>query len=455
MNNNFRKHTICPIPWYHMSVQQNGDFRACCQNIDDPFGKFPKEEKGWFLNAQYDEWDTVRNHEVAKELRRSMLSGEKHSLCNLCWKEEANGLNSKRIYMNKIATNGKRYDIDFIKENTEADGSIDPAKFPLNYFDLRFGNLCNLKCRSCGPNDSSLWYEDYHALSGGGDEPRWMWFYGATRYNIHKNGKVFEIKSTSGVPGENDFEWYNSTMFWNQFEDNLPYLERLYLTGGEPTINKAHFKLLQMCIDAGVAHKIHLEYNTNMYAMPPKIYDQWKHFNSLDIGCSIDGIGEMANYLRPPSTWEVLEKNLDDLGNNEATNIHAKLSTTVSVYNVINFLELAEWLVQKDYKIIQNMPAFHVLHGPDYMSLQVLPLETKQWIVSEYEKFFKESEHKFDKNWSIAFRKFFTGILTFMMAEDRSNLLPLLKTKTEQLDKLRNQNLNDVAPWLAKVLKRY
>ncbi len=452
--NDYTKHTICPIPWYHMSIQQNGDFRVCCQNIDEPFGKF-KKDKTFFLNTQYDNWESVRNHEVAKDLRRSMLNGEKHELCNLCWSEEKNNLNSKRIYMNKILTNGKTYDIEYIKENTAADGSIDSTKFPINYFDLRFGNLCNLKCRSCGPNDSSLWYEDYYKLSGAGEQDKWMWFYGVNKYTISKNGKVFELKDTSNPEGVDDFLWYESKNFWDQFESNLPFLERLYLTGGEPTINKAHFKLLELCIEAGIAHKVHLEYNTNMYAIPPKLYDLWSQFKFIDIGCSIDGINDMANYLRPPSTWDVLEKNLDTLGNCNLNNIHAKLSTTVSVYNIFNFLELSTWLAQKKYRIIQDMPAFHVLHRPDYMNIQVLPLETKNHVVEVYEKFFEESKHRLDANWGKAYKKYFTGILNHMFAEDHSNLLPKLKEKTYQLDNIRNQKLSDIVPWLDTLLKKY
>ena len=122
-----------------------------------------------------------------------MLAGEEHPACDLCWKEESIGLNSKRVYMNKVVTNGVKYDIDRIRNSTQSDGTIDTKEFPLNYFDLRFGNLCNLKCRSCGPNDSSLWYEDYFNLSKDKDKtkPKYMWFYGVNRYSIVKNGNKF------------------------------------------------------------------------------------------------------------------------------------------------------------------------------------------------------------------------------------------------------------------------
>lgn len=439
-----KPHTICTIPWQHLAIQQNGDYRICCQIIDKPYGKLSQDDK--FLNAQSSTFESIRNHPTLAELRKSMINGEKHSLCNLCWKDEANGLNSKRIFMSGI--NDPDY-IEKIEKLTKDNGTIDVTDFPITYLDLRFGNLCNLKCRSCGPNDSSLWYEDYYNMSGGTNESIPLWFYGSTDYKIGRSGKTFDIIG----PHSDDFKWYEKESFWTEFELNIQNVDRLYLTGGEPLVNKAHFKLLQMCVDHGVAEKISLEYNTNMHAVPELIYELWSHFKSIDVGCSIDGINDMANYLRPPSTWVGLEKNIRSFAMLKHQSLHVKLSTTISVFNILNFLELSDWLVKNETNNLQGMPSFHVLHNPDYMSVQVLPIETKQWIVAQYENFFVEAETKYSKDWAEAFRRCYAGILSFMMGTDKTHLLPVLKEKTIMLDKLRNQDLSLIAPWLYKILK--
>jgi len=450
MTDDFKSHTICPILWHHLSIQQNGDFRMCCQMIDSPFGKF-KKENGEFANVQDDTFDSIRNHEAIKEIRKSMLNGEKHKLCNLCWTEEGNNLNSKRTYMNKVILNDKKYDIDHIRTNTNPDGSIDTNMFQLNYYDIRFGNLCNLKCRSCGPSDSSLWYEDYFNSMGGGEKPKPMWFYGSDKYEITKTNNTFD----TNLPNyRDDFKWYENEDFWKSFKNNLPQLEMLYLTGGEPTINKAHFKMLEMCIDAGIAHKVYLEYNTNMFAIPDKVYDLWKHFKYIDIGCSIDGKDKMANYLRPPSTWDRLESNLDKLGTIDSKNISAKLSTTISIFNVLHFLELTEWVILKRYKNIQDMPAFHVLSSPKEMSIQVLPLETKKWITDQYEQFYIDGGKKFGPDWTQVLKHYFSGITNYMNSVDNSHLLPKLKAETLKLDNMRNHSLVDVVPWLSEIFDK-
>ena len=38
--------------------------------------------------------------------------------------------------------------------------------FVIKYWDIRFSNLCNLACRSCGTWFSSNWYEDHKKLTG-------------------------------------------------------------------------------------------------------------------------------------------------------------------------------------------------------------------------------------------------------------------------------------------------
>ena len=141
---------ICPLPWNHLMIQQNGDFRLCCQTVAPPFAR-PTNEDGTVMNIKSNTIDDARNSELHNRVRSQMLAGEEPPECKLCWDEEKIGLNSKRMHMLK------EYPIDKI---------IDINPLPLKYIDIRFGNLCNLKCRSCGPSDSSLWYDDHVELSG-------------------------------------------------------------------------------------------------------------------------------------------------------------------------------------------------------------------------------------------------------------------------------------------------
>lgn len=442
---------ICVIPWTHISVQQNGDCRVCCQMVKEPFGRLqPERDPNSCLNVTRNTLDETRNHPVIKEIRASMIRGEEHPACELCWKEEANGLHSKREFINEAPILGQKMDLDYVVENTAEDGTIDVEKFPITYYDLRFGNLCNLKCRYCGPTDSSLWYEDWHKLNPGeqvndnGPGQKTLWFYGNIKYKVEKKDNKY------GVFNSNDFEWYDSPLFWEGFEKNLDKLDRLYFTGGEPTINKAHFKMLELVIERGLAGQVTLEYNSNMFATPPKLYELWKNFKHVDIGCSIDGMGDLAYYLRPPSRWDVLEKNLDALGYNENKNIIGALSTTVSIFNIRQFPDICAWLRRKEYTNIRDVPSFHMLHYPDEYSVQILPKAMKEQITAEYENFFAMEPHP---NWKATYRERLGGIISFMNAEDKSHLLPKLRLQVQRQDNLRGMSLRETLPWLADVLQ--
>lgn len=405
-------------------IQQNGDFRLCCQCVHPPFGKLDMRIQDHSIND-------ARNSKVHQRIRSQMLAGEEPIECKLCWDEERHGLNSKRLHMLN------HYSIDKIKQTTS--GYIDVHEFPLVYFDLRFGNLCNMKCRSCGPGDSSLWYEDVEAIN----PPNYIAFdfYLSKHYQLKKINNVWTLK-------DDDFLWYENEDFWRIMQTIVPQIDRLYLTGGEPLINKAQWRLLDLCINLGVSKNIVLEYNTNMSRIPDTAFDTWNHFKEVHIGCSIDAIGNLAHYIRYPSKWNEIESNIFKLGNSNCHNLVAKFAPTISVFNVIGLLELTDWLYNNPIARIRNVPSFHILEGPEYQNIQILPKETKDWIVEQYNEWYKSAP------WRMRHRPRFDNILSYMLAKDRSHLLKDLKEHTEKLDKHRNQNIADYVPWLARILEK-
>lgn len=429
--------TLCPIPWNHLQIEQNGDLRICCLNIYEPFGKL--EKNGELANIKNTTLDEARNLPMIKELRKSMVNNEKHSLCKLCWDNEKLGLSSKRIMMNKEYNN-------FSWNLEKDDGTINTTHFPLRYMDIRFGNLCNLTCRSCGPKDSSLWLEDYLTLRETNSAT--LIFYNRKKYEVARINNKAQI-----INDADDFLWYEQDKFWNEIENHYCHIDRLYFTGGEPTINKTHFKLLEYLIASGFSKNIYLEYNSNMVAVPEKLYDYWKQFKGVGIGCSIDGIYEYANYIRPPSKWETLEINLDYLGYSKISNLQASISTTVSVFNVLHFLEIAKWLESKQYSNISSIPNFHMLEGPRFLNVKILPDETKNFIKEEYEKFYEEIEVSKGKIKSQIYKNYFSGIVTHMFSEKTDiTMLRKLKNTTEKIDKIKEQSLKQTIPWLFDIL---
>lgn len=419
---------ICPLPWNHIAVQQNGDYRLCCQCVYPPFGRL--EDNGNVLNIKDVSINDARNSLLHIKVRSEMLAGIESPECNLCWNDEKLNLISKRQHMLK------EYDIQEIVDKKQF--KIDTEIFPLRYLDIRFGNLCNLSCRTCGPGDSSLWYSDYIALNNKDT----MQFYGSKIYEFKNINNVWTLKN-------DDFQFYEDKSVWDMLEKLCHHFDRLYLTGGEPFLNKAQWKLLEMCIEKGVAKNIVLEYNSNMTILPENAEKIWKNFKYVHLGCSIDTVGPLANYVRYPCDWKEVEHNLYKISSFKIDNINIKLAPTISVFNLLGFLEILEWLDTNRGKIrIRPTPSYHILQGPEYHNIKVLPWTTKNWILEKYEEWlepYKRSHHNHTLK----------PILEFMMSEDKSNLLPKLKENTEILDKQRKQSMKDSIPWLYDVLQKY
>lgn len=434
-------HTMCPLPWNHLMIAPNGTFRSCCQQIYHPHGVL--ETNNRVLNVIDDSIESTRNSTTVKDIRRAMLNNEKPSVCKLCWDEEDAGLFSKRKSVLLQYPN-----IKHLVKYTAPDGTItDSDQVKIKYLDIRFGNLCNLKCRYCGPSDSTLWYNDYAELHLKKSPETPVKFVNTSKsYTLTKTNNVWKI-------ADKDFNWGDDPKFWDQIKKMIPYIDRYYFTGGEPSINKPHFKLLELIIQSGESKNVSLDYNSNIVAIPDSLYINWQKFKKVDIGCSIDGIHEMANYLRPPSTWEVLKNSITKL-NEQGPPVTGVVSTTISVFNVLHFLDITKWLLAEQYENIKKYPLFHVLAEPSCMSIQVLPSSMKDIIRKQYEDFYTEISMTYSEQLSNELRNYHGGLLKYMFAEDKTNLLPKLAGIVANLDKLRNQDIS-IIPWLKKILDTY
>ena len=153
--------TFCPLAWNSINLRNNGDLRICCNtNSYSPQKGIMRKEDGTTYNAGRDDLNDARNAEILKEVRVSMMKGEWNPECERCRQEEINGIKSRREY------ESEDWDITLedAKAKTAPDGSISTDDFDLEFFDIRYGNFCNLKCRMCGPTDSHSWYEDHVKL---------------------------------------------------------------------------------------------------------------------------------------------------------------------------------------------------------------------------------------------------------------------------------------------------
>ena len=445
--------SFCSIPWNHAGTDASGNIRMCCQMIHEnekaPKG-IVKKDDGSTLDFN-DHISENRNAPAWKELRKDMLVGKKNDLCKLCWDEEDSGTGSRRIYTFDLFPDT----IDKAIEKTESDGSIKHEDFPIQWWDLRFGNKCNLKCRSCGPTDSNLWYEDHIALTRSEDDPE----------VIMRDGEAHKIeKDAKGkwhVPILS--EWFNDSTMWNDLVDNLDTVDRIYFTGGEPTINHKHQELLKIIIDKGYANKMVLDYNTNMAGTPDKLFDLWTQFKKVNLGLSIDGMYEHYEYIRHPGRWDKVERNLRKIDTDpRLTNLSANITLTLSVMNVFHVLDLIWWLKEQKFRRIHNDIYIHNVYGPQYYNVQNLPGGIKHDVDAHYKRFIDAISKRWgndkctthDANWAAETTRSLEATLSQMWsAEPDPSHWKHFLTLTSELDKLRKENWKKSLPELESAMR--
>jgi len=433
--------TFCPIPWNFQAIRANGDVRVCCQaNVTKNQGVIRKED-GSAFNAGRDDLTLARNAELMRIVRRNMLDGEWSEECGRCKSEEDNGLVSRRSYENQQWP----MDLEKIRRLTALDGSINPEEFPVHYYDLRFGNFCNLKCRMCGPTDSNAWYDDWIELTGTSE--------------FKDTSGVIQITKTDKGYHVPQFEWYNYEPFWTQLEKNMHNIEHVYFAGGEPMLIERHYDFLERCVEAGAAKNMIIEYNTNMSTLPTRVLNLWTKFKQVRIGASVDGMGAVLEYQRNPAKWDKTLYNLnkvDDLPNN----IISWLAFTVTAYNVLHMIDFMKWkLTESGFKRINSsnrrpIITYHVAHHPKHLNIRVLPNEFKQTIVIRYNEFLTWiDEGNFNEHIKKHAKEIVNGVINYMQSDsyNEKHWHEFVKY-TNDLDRIRQENIKDIEPEFKKYL---
>ena len=434
--------TFCPIPWIFQAVRNNGDIRICCQaNVTENQGVV-RHEDGTPYNAGKDNMELARNATLMKEVRKNMLAGEWSNECGRCQQEEDAGLNSRRQY----EIDNWNFSLDDATTLTDSTGTISNSK--LQYYDLRFGNLCNLACRMCGPTDSHTWYE------------QWTGYHGSTSYK-DTHGVVQLVRNDSGRLTTSDYDWHGSESFWEQIEKNIPNIEHVYMAGGEPMMIERHYEFLQKCIDTGQSKKMTIEYNTNMSNLPNRVLEMWTQFKQVRVGASIDGMGAVLEYQRWPIKWSQAYKNLQKLDEyaQKNSNIIAWLAFTVTAYNVWHVPEFMWWKLKESGFVKINSTlrrpiiTHHVAHGPKRTNIKILPQEVKLELAEFYNDWIDRFKNEFDESIAKNAESILNSILKFANAGDISNTLPEFIKFTKYLDQERKQDILSVVPQYSKIFK--
>ena len=434
----------CPLPWISADIRNNGDMRVCNHSQQGRDQGCLRKEDGTAFNAAVDDIDQSRNSMLLREMRQSMLAGEWHPVCTRCQHETESGMLSH----NQNETNlwSDVFNIDRATEITAADGSININDVPIMHYGVRFGNKCNIKCRSCGPTESNFWYEDYAAV------------WNTNVYN-ESFGQVTLARDDTGrlMPNTKQYEWYESSKFWEHVDKNAANIKHVHTVGGEPTLIDQQYDFLQRCIDLGISHNMIIEYNSNIVKIPPRAWELWPHFKQVRIGASVDGIGDVNDYIRHPSKWHMIEENLDRIDSDQTINFNVWIASTVMIYNIWYIPDMLEWFMRKKFKRIgwtdfSPLVLFHPLYNPKHLSCRALPYKVKLSIAQHFDTRLQQlqalSSELYpddDARRELISRGVADHLLKwskFMLHEDQSDALPKFWRYTNKLDEIRNESMS-------------
>ena len=443
--------SFCVLPWIHLATRPNGDMRVCCvanaSGASD--GNYEvglvKTEDGNPANFSKDLPSDGFNSEYMKSVRKTMLAGNIPASCKKCFDEETSGVSSKRIwetgtwYKNNI-------DIPKLIYSTSEDGSV---PFQLNYLDLRLGNTCNLKCVMCSPHDSSKWVSDHKKI------------YPIIQSSLIKKQLSWDQKSFNN-------HWHESPEFWKEIYDQIPNLKQIYFAGGEPLMIKEHKLFLEEIVYRGFSKGIELRYNSNGLLLDQTIIDLWKNFKRVKFGFSIDAMGDRLNYIRYPSDWDTVVKNLHIL-DNTPENIEVTIACAVQILNIKHISDFIKWKVTRNFKKINlsknvvdelhsgGIFSAHLVWIPTWLSIRVLPPEDKKEVIQIFEELKVwlwdnyTQEKSFWEDTSYGWKRW-EGIIEWMNSDDQSHLLSDFKEYVNNLDSIRKTDFKNNFPELAHLL---
>lgn len=400
-NNVTKSKHFCILPWTHIQLHQNGMAYPCCRvNQTYTYGSIKD-----FSFAK------IWNSENAKFLRKTLLNDKFSSICIDCHKTELSGNKSLR----QVANQDYQDVIDEMIDQTDSDGKL--AQQKLLFIDLRFSNICNFKCRTCNPENSTSWTKDFKSLTG-----------------IDTSLKQLNLTE------------YNHSG-WDEIETLLPFVRRIYFAGGEPMLQKDHYFLLEKLI-ARKQTDVILNYNTNLSTLKFlnwNILSLWKEFKLVDVAASFDGIGPQAKILRHGTNWPEIENNYKAI-RMFLPNLLFSIYSTISAMNAFHITEGIERWIHLGMILRPEHFEINLLSYPKHLNINIFNKEERLRLEMHYKNFICRLPSLTTNDVAQKIESKLNQILQFFEAEVWNQEREQFRKYMLDLDFLRSENFKEIFP---------
>jgi len=318
-----------------------------------------------------------------KNLKQDFIDGKVPKSCMRCKERDDLGLKSTRkaTFNNKHLAN-QEYTMD--------------RKTEIKRLELRTTNLCNFKCRMCGPDSSS-------EIAG--------------KVDYAHNSIIEELKRIS-----------------------INNIDMVCFTGGEPMLIKQYYEFMDLLIEKKLNDQICIELFTNCSVYNPMFMDRLLQFKNISFVMSIDGVGKTAEYIRHGTNWDIVEKNAYRFSEIISGSLKKLFfNTAISSYVLLDVSSLAKFLM-KLYSINDNIQTrCYSVISPEWLHFLNLNSELRKRVINEIDTAVNILDVK---NFDI-FTKELKGMKAQLETADYRDPIGFARN-TLLLDKQRNESFEDV-----------
>lgn len=426
--------TFCPYPWIHVMTQPTGTMSWCCvarENIKDSNGHsmMINDDRGGSMKAAW-------NSDHMRKVREQMFNGQEVKGCEHCYYLESVGQESYRTgYIRDWMSGSTGQDIErrieFSKNNNWRVDE-DPV-----YLDFRLGNLCNLKCRMCQPQNSSQIYKEFQKI-----------------IKIEPEFEELAKPHNWGYMGEIIPEWWDSEIFLSDVLEWMPNLKKMYFTGGEPTVIERNYWIMQKAIEMGISENMEIMFNTNCTNLRKDWQEMLGKFNNVTACLSIDAIEGLIEYIRSGTNWNIAKKNIQWYID------HPKVKTlifspVIQIYNIFDIERLILYIEELQQKTDKRLwISYLICDYPQILDIRIIPKELRnpaieriEWLLNQPFKIYEQPQNKIGLETVL-------NILRNEQLENSKTLRREFYQYNSKLDQYRNTNLLNSIPNLKDFIQQ-
>ncbi len=402
--------TFCMAPWTHTYLSPQTERRMCCASRE------PAQSFKQYIDTGNDANEykplTLKEHwnsDHMKSVRLRMMAGEELSECEVCDHKLLN-TDVYRSYWNQLFKDR----VDDAFDKTDETGATTMQTIS---FDYRFNNLCNFKCRMCGDMLSSSWEAESRKHNTWSKESQ-PWMASPLREQIIK---------------------FQDTQVVQEFVDAVETktIKEIYWCGGEPLMWDMHWKAMERIIELGFAGQVYVRYNTNLSRTSYKgikLFDLLPQFQDWQICSSLDGTGEVGEYIRDGLNYEQWLRNFKEGMAVAKTSREMRLDYTITMPGLLELKNMFDLSQELNTEILTKV--MFTFSDDEILSPLALPKELLHTIIDEALEYMEPR----------ATRKQRALIDVIKNLKNRETFTATLKGKERQegIDKIRGKDITKI-----------